>query len=136
MDNKIFTGAIAILIIAAIALSGAIYLKKPQPELTTTVATDETTLPVEQELIDEESAINQDLADLNDASKDTSLDNLDKDLSDIAGVSPSGFSTALVEKLENEMLIELNSLSTDLGDMNSFVNDTSLNSLNSDLSGL
>lgn len=136
MDNKIFIGAIAILVIAAIALGGAIYFKKPQLELATTIVTDETTLPVEQELIDEESAINQDLADLNDASKDASLDNLDKDLSDIAGVSPSGFSVISVEKLENEMSIELSSLSSDLGDMNSFVNDISLNSLNSDLSGL
>lgn len=98
-------------------------------------------LPIESEVSYEEKSLEQDMADLEKFSQDTSLDTLKEDLTEIAGkeivseVKPK-IEIASIENLESELSLELSSFSTDLSALEGFESDNSLDNLESGLSQL
>lgn len=97
--------------------------------------------PVEEELTLEEESFASDLADLEEFSKDTSLDDAEQYLMmlgegetvSLEGIAPA---LVLVEDLESELSAELDSFSNDFSDLEEFNSDASLTGLESELSGL
>lgn len=132
MNKKIYIG-IGIVIVALLVV-GELYLQSQRTAVSS----------IESETSFEEQALEQDLAELEEFEQDKSLENLEQDLSEIAEETEEGTSTASkkvditgIENLENELDTELSSLSADLSDLeNGFINDTSLNDLDSGLAGI
>ncbi len=86
--------------------------------------------PIELEVFYEDEILSQDIAELENFIQDVSLDNLDEDLANIVEEKVV-VETASIENLENEITLELNSLSNDLSDLEGFESDISLNDLDS-----
>lgn len=99
--------------------------------------------PIEKDLTAEEESLNQDINELEELSQDTSLDDLEEGLAEITGekpVSETGgakkIETASIENLESELALELSSFSDDLSDLGGLEGDTSLDNLDTGLSGI
>lgn len=112
-------------VLAAVIIAAGIYwfLKKEAPFL------------MVPDLTSEEEALNQDISDLEGLEEDKSLDNLEIDLTNILGEEVV-VETASLENLPAELSSEIDSFSTDLKDLESLNNDTSLDALDEGLSGI
>jgi len=130
MNKKIYIGLGIFL--AALLVVGGIYWQSRKAAVS----------PIESEVSFEEQSLEQDIADLEGFEKDQSLENLEQDLSEIAEeavfVTPGKtIDITSIENLESELDAELSSFSNDLSDLEGgFVNDTSLDTLDSGLSQL
>lgn len=131
MEKKIYIGlAIGILVLL---VAGGIYWQSQKI----------TVSPIESEVSFEEQALEQDIAGLEEFEQDKSLENLEQDLGTITEEEvvslPTGKKTDIssIENLESELNSELASLANDLSDLESgFINDTSLDNLDSGLAGV
>lgn len=129
MDRKLYIG-LGIVIVTLLVI-GVIYWQSQKVAVS----------PIESEISFEEQALEKDLAELEEFEKDKSLENLEEDLSEIAEeeipVTERKIDITSIENLESELNAELSSLADDLSDLESnFINDTSLDDLDSGLSGI
>lgn len=129
MDRKLYIG-LGIVIVTLLVV-GVIYWQSQKVAVS----------PIESEISFEEQALEKDLAELEEFEKDKSLENLEEDLSEIAEeeipVTERKIDITSIENLESELNAELSSLADDLSDLESnFINDTSLDDLDSGLSGI
>ncbi len=99
--------------------------------------------PIEKDLTAEEESFEQDINELEELSQDTSLDDLEEGLTEITEEKPvSGtpetekIETVSIENLESELASELSSFSDDLNDLGELEGDTSLDNLDTRLSGI
>lgn len=100
--------------------------------------------PKETELEYETESLSQDASDLEAIEKDKNLDSLDEDLSAVSEgeqleqgspKTPTGVDTSEIENLESEISDDLTGLTNDVTDLEGYEEDTSLNELDSSLSG-
>jgi hypothetical protein len=139
MTQKVYIGiTVAVL---ALLVVGGIYWQSQKQKIAVS--------PIESEVSFEEQSLEQDIADLEELEQDKSLANLEQDLSEIAKEDVSAtpgkkpvtpgkkIDITSIENLESELFLELSSLSNDLSDLEGgFINDTSLDDLDSGLSGV
>lgn len=97
-----------------------------------------------KELTATEAELNQDIADMESFAQDTSLDGLETGLSMItengdvvsSGAVQSGSGSASLDALDTDFAASLNTLSSDITDLEGGANDTSLSGLDNGLSGI
>jgi len=130
MNKKFYIGFGVFLLVLFII--GAIYWQSQKVAVS----------PIESEVSFEEQALEQDAADLEGLEKDQSLENLEQDLNEIAeeiipATSGKKIDITSIENLESELALELSGFSNDLSDLEGgFINDTSLDTLDSGLSNV
>lgn len=133
MSKKIYIGLGVIIV--AILVIGGIYWQSQRVAVS----------PIESETSFEEQALEKDLTELEEFKQDKSLENLEQDLSEISEEVVAGevpitgkkVDISSIENLESELNSELASFANDLNDLESgFVNDTSLDTLDSGLAGV
>ena len=155
MQKKVFLLVGAVIVIVAVAIG--IYWYSQGPKTTVPPETKEleqetgpkVTAPSEvvpsetEELSQETEGLSQDISDLEIVAEDKNLDTLEEDLSAISGETPleqelpstPGIDVSEVENMESELSAELDGILNDLTDLEGFEEDTSLNELDSSLSG-
>lgn len=119
--NKIYIG-LSVLVLVILVISG-IYWQSQRIAVSS----------IEKESTAEGELLNQDIAELQGIEQDTSLENLEQDLTVIDGEGVVT-ETASIKNLENEFALEVSGFSNDLGDLEGFENDTSLDNLDTGLS--
>jgi len=144
MAKKIYFFAALIVLVAAVII-GLRWYWQPANNLSS-----------DQQLAYEVDSFSQDMADLESIADDQSLNSLDGDLSfltvnedsqpaSVNSVSSESSSAAVpapvidtqeLETLDNDLNVELDGLSGDLNDLDSFENDNSLDNLDDSLNGL
>lgn len=125
--------------IIAIFLFGFVYLVSEVQKPGVGPAAEETKL--EQEILSEEEILSEDINDIEEFNEDTDLDDVEQYLlmlSEGETISLEGIGVALVlvEDLEKELSLELNSFSNDFSDLEEFNKDASLNNLETELIGI
>jgi len=134
MSKKIYIG-IGVLALALLVIGGIYWQSERQKVAVSPIE-------IESEVSFEEQSLNQDIAELEGVEEGKSLENLEQDLGEIAEesvpVTPGEkIDITSIENLESELDSELSSLSNDLSDLEGgVVNDTSLDNLDSGLSGI
>lgn len=91
-----------------------------------------------QELAATEAELNQDITDMEFFVQDTSLDSLETELAMLTenGATPLGVESASLDAFDADFAASLDTLSSDMTDLEGTANDTSLDSLDSGLSGI
>lgn len=135
MKKRLFA-VIGVLVVVLVVLT-AFGLRRAQ-RVNSPVATTNTREEIETnkdlEAFDEDNAI------LEEISNDTSLDSIGKDLEEVSGEQATnqasgGVAVSSLETMGNDLSSQLDAFSSDLSDLEGVSNDTSLNGLDSDISG-
>jgi len=95
------------------------------------------------ELNEEVESFSQDILELEEVAEDKSLETLEEDMSAVSGEisleeelpESSLFEVSEIERMEEEISTDLEGISSDLGELEEFEGDTSLNELEETLAG-
>jgi len=136
MNKKLYFLIAGVLLVIIAAVIGIYYWHSQSPKVTV--------LPETEELSQETENFSQDITDLETIAEDKNLDTLEGDLSAVSEETPleqklpsiSIIDVNEVENLESELSAELDGISNDLIDLQSFEGDSSLDNLDSSLSGI
>jgi hypothetical protein len=141
--KKMYVGAIVLLLMAVVV--GISFRQSHRGKIANDIAV---TLPVQEtnELVQGQESLAQDDIDLEEMAKtDENLESINQDLADISGEpadekeplsSNKAVNVAYLETLESDLVSDLASLSSDTQDLEGMNNDTSLNTLDSELGGI
>lgn len=133
MNKKLLSGIGIILILIAIGAGTVLTKRKAAPS-----APNESKFAVENEINAEKRSFDQDVKDINELESDTFIDDVNSDISEIN----SDIKTSLppnvdgLDAMEKELAYELDSFLSDLESSQGIENDTSLNTLNAQISGI
>lgn len=133
MNKKTAMGMGLIVLMLALTVGASIALKGKRDK-----NINDRNIAIENEINDEKNSYDKDIADLDELTNDKSADEIGDSLANIEDdvEASSTTSAAELELFEKELAYEIDSFSSDLDSNTGIENDTSLNSLSTDLGGV